>query len=101
MGNGSTRMYEEPKELMLAKNQKTKGFFYLFLAYETKTGLVVWKFYRSKGSHYVCKFMKQLRNRFPKQKIWIALDQDRPHPRISRITRRPMRQLKFHWISLP
>lgn len=89
------------KELILAKNQKTKGFFYLFLAYEAKTGLVVWAFFRSKGSRYVCKFMKQLRRRFTKQSIWIALDQDRPHPRISHFTRRTMRKLNLRWISLP
>lgn len=89
------------KELILAKNQKTKGFFYLFLAYEAKTGMVIWRFYRSKGSKYVCRFMKQIRRRFPTQKIWIALDQDRPHPCKCRITRRTMRKLKFHWVSLP
>lgn len=89
------------KALILAKNQKTKGMFYLFLVYEAKTGIVLWAFYRSKGSRYVCKFMKQIRHRFPQQQIWMALDQDRPHPRICRFTRSTMRELKLRWISLP
>lgn len=45
--------------------------------------------------------MKLIRRHFPKRQIWIALDQDRPHPRKCRRTRRTMRKLKLHWISLP
>jgi len=33
--------------------------------------------------------------------VWIALDQDTTHPCKSKETRRLMRRLKLHWISLP
>jgi transposase len=49
----------------------------------------------------VCWFMRQIRKWYPDGKAWIALDQDPAHPRKSRETRRPMRELGLHWISLP
>lgn len=89
------------KELVLASNQKTRGMFYLFLAYEAKSGYVFWAFYRNKNSQQVCRFMRSVRRHYQKQQIWIALDQDRAHPRISHRTRGTMRRLKLRWISLP
>ena len=45
--------------------------------------------------------MQKIRQRYPDQAVWIALDQDRAHPCKSRQTRRMMRQLKLRWISMP
>ena len=45
--------------------------------------------------------MQQVRRWYPTQKVWVILDQDRAHPHKSRETRRTMRSLKIHWISLP
>ena len=55
----------------------------------------------NKNSKSVCSFLLQVRRWYPKKRIWIALDQDRAHPRKCRLTRRKMRELKFSWISLP
>lgn len=54
-----------------------------------------------KNSTYVCQFFKNLRRYFPNTELWVALDQDSAHPKKSRITRKFMRELKIHWISLP
>ena len=45
--------------------------------------------------------MHRVRRWYPTQEVWVILDQDRAHPRKSRETRRTMRSLKIHWISLP
>jgi transposase len=45
--------------------------------------------------------MRRIRRRYPDQEIWIALDQDRAHPRKCSEARRTMRELKLRWISLP
>jgi hypothetical protein len=47
------------------------------------------------------RFMREVRRWYPTQAVWVGLDQDRPHPRISRVTRSEMRRLKLHWVSLP
>ena len=53
------RRYSSAKRLVLAKHQKTRGFFYLFAVYDVKHGRVHWAFYPSKDSAAVCRFMRQ------------------------------------------
>lgn len=93
--------YTSARRLVRARRQQTRGVFYLFLAYDVGSGKVHWRYYPGKSSGYVSRFMKQVRRWYPAGAVWVALDQDRPHPRISRTTRRAMRQLDLHWISLP
>jgi transposase len=95
------RRYTSAKRLVLAKHQKTRGFFYLFAVYDVKHGRVRWAFYPSKDSAAVCRFMRQIRRWYPNQAVWVILDQDRAHPCKSRRTRQTMRALQLHWISLP
>lgn len=95
------RRYTGAKRLILERAQKTRGVFYLFVAYEVNTGRRRWAFYDHKRSHEVCCFMGQIRHWYPEQAVWIALDRDSTHPCKSRQTRRSMRQLKLHWITLP
>lgn len=93
--------YTSAKRLVLERYQKTRGFFYLFAVYDVKQGRVRWAFYPSKDSKHVCRFMQRVRRWYPTQEVWVILDQDRAHPRKSRETRRTMRSLNIHWISLP
>lgn len=95
------RRYTTAKGLVLPRPQKTRGKFYLFLLYEINQAKVHWAFMPGKDSEQVCRFMRQVRRWYPEQEVWAALDQDRPHPCKSGQTRRTMRQLKLHWISLP
>lgn len=95
------RRYTTAKQLILERRQKTRGRFYLFAIYQVQTGRVRWAFLPGKGSEYVAQFLRQIRRWYPDQEVWIALDQDPAHPRKSRATRRVMRELKLHWISLP
>jgi len=95
------RRYTSAKRLVLERYQKTRGFFYLFALYDVKQGRVRWAFYPSKNSEHVCRFMRRVRQWYPTQEVWVILDQDRAHPRKSGETRRIMRELKLHWISLP
>ncbi|MDL1893291.1 hypothetical protein FBQ87_10440 [Sphingobacteriales bacterium CHB3] len=95
------RRYTSAIRLVLERYQKTRGFFYLFALYDVKQGRVRWAFYPSKDSKHVCRFMQRVRRWYPTQEVWVILDQDRAHPRKSRETRRTMRSLKMHWISLP
>jgi len=95
------RRYTTAKQLVLARQQKTRGKFYLFLLYEANSGRTHWAFMPGKSSDEVCQFMKRVRRWYPAHDVWIALDQDRSHPCKSRQTRRTMRMLKLHWISLP
>lgn len=95
------RRYTTAKGLVLPRPQKTRGKFYLFLAYEVGQGKVHWAFMPGKGSAHVCRFMRQVRRWYAGKEVWVALDQDRPHPCKSRLTRRTMRELALHWISLP
>lgn len=73
----------------------------MFLTYDTQRGQVHWAFYSGKASSDVCQFMHRIRLWYPGQPGWIVLDQDPAHPRKSRRTRRMMRELDLHWISLP
>jgi hypothetical protein len=95
------RRYTSARKLVLPRQQKTRGFFYLFLLYEANSGRTRWAFAKAKDSQQICRFMRRVRRWYPDQEVWIALDQDRPHPRKSRQTRRVMRELRLHWISLP
>ena len=89
------------KRLVLRKYQKTRGRFYLFALYAVKEGRVRWHYYHGKDSVHVCRFMRCVRRWYPEAKVWVVLDQDRAHPCKSHETRRVMRELQIHWISLP
>jgi DDE superfamily endonuclease len=95
------RRYTRAKRLVLRRNQKTRGRFYLFLLYEVNHGRVHWAFYPGKGAEYVCRFLRRVRRWYPRQVVRIALDRDPAHPIKARMTRRMMRQLGFHWTSMP
>lgn len=95
------RRFTSAKRLVLEKAQKTRGFFYLFAAYEVKTGRRRWAFHDGKSSEHVCRFMKQLHRWYPDQQVWVVLDRDSPHPCKSVRTRREMRRLRLHWVTLP
>jgi hypothetical protein len=95
------RRYTTARQLVLPRPQKTRGKFHLFLLYEVNRGRVRWAFMPGKGAEFVCRFMRRVRRWYPDQEVWVALDQDRPHPCHARQTRRTMRELQLHWISLP
>jgi transposase len=95
------RRYTSAQRLILARHQKTRGKFYLFVIYEEGSGHTRWAYLAGKSSEYICRFMRQVRRWYPDQQVWIALDQDPAHPCKSRATRRVMREIKLHWISLP
>jgi hypothetical protein len=81
------------KRLVLRKYQKTRGRFYLFALYDVKPGRVRWRYYHSKNSVCVCRFMRSVRQWYPESDVWVVLDQDSAHPRKSHETRRLMREL--------
>ena len=89
------------QRLVLRKHQKTRGRFYLFALYDVKHDRVRWRYYHGKDSVAVCRFMQYVRRCYPESEVWVVLDQDRAHPCKSRETRRVMRELHLHWISLP
>ncbi|MBI4445755.1 MAG: transposase [Acidobacteria bacterium] len=93
--------YTSANRVVLEKRQKTRGRFYVFLLYDVHTGKVHWAFYPSKDSRYVCRFLRRIRHWYAQQPVWLVLDQDPAHPCKSRHTRRTMRALQLHWISLP
>jgi len=95
------RRWTSAKRLVLPKQQRTRGQFYLFLLYDVRNGRARWRYLPGKSSAYVCQFMRQVRRWYPTQAVWVGLDQDRPHPCKSRATRCAMRQLKLYWVSLP
>jgi hypothetical protein len=95
------RRYSSQRVLVLERKQKTRGFFYLFLSYDLRSGKVVWAFLPKKDAAHVCVFMQKLRRLYGAQPLWVALDQDGAHPCKCRRTRQTMRQLALHWISLP
>lgn len=95
------RRYTSAKRLVLLRNQKTRGRFYLFLSYDAVSGKVHWMFLPGKSAHYVNQFMRRIRYWYPQATLWVALDQDRAHPCKSHKTRQTMRDLQLHWISLP
>lgn len=89
------------KQLILPKYQKTRGKFYLFAAYELFQGRVHWKFYEHATSLEFVAFLRQIRRWYPHQHILVVLDSDTIHPQKSGDSRREMRRLKMHWLSLP
>jgi hypothetical protein len=95
------RRYSGQARLVLSKRQKTRGRFYLLLLYDPASGKVRWRYSPRKDSDAVCRFLRQARRWYPQGSVWVALDQDPAHPRRSHQTRRVMRQLQLHWISLP
>ena len=95
------RRYTRAKRLVLRRNQKTRGRFYLFLLYEVNQGRVHWAFYPGKGAKYVCRFLRRVRRWYPRQVVRIGLDRDPAHPIKARMTRRTMQQLRLHWTSMP
>lgn len=98
------RRYTSARELVLARRQKTRGRFYLFLLYEVNTGRVRWQFRAGKGGADVGAFLRRVQHWYPPSRVpavWVALDQDPAHPARSGMTRRLMRALGLHWISLP
>jgi transposase len=97
---GGTR-YTSAHRLVLERRQKTRGRFYLFLVYEVAGGKIRWAYLPGKDSTCICRFMRQVRRWYPHGQVWVALDQDPAHPRRSRLTRRTMRQLRLHYISMP
>ena len=64
--------YTAEEKLVLESKQKTRGLFYLFLIYEVNSGRVRWAFLPNKNSKSVCRFMRQVRRWYPKQKVCIA-----------------------------
>ena len=95
------RRFSSAQRLVLERYQKTRGRFYLFMIYDVKSGRVHWHYEHAKSSQQVGRFMHQVRRWYPTQTVWLVLDQDPAHPRKSHQTRRLMRSLKLHWISLP
>lgn len=95
------RCYTTAKRLVLQRNQKTRGRFYLFLLYEVNHGRVHWAFFPGKGAAYVCRFLRRVRRWYPAQPVRIALDRDPAHPIKARMTRATMRRLGLRWTSLP
>ncbi len=87
--------------MVLRKYQKTRGRFYLFALYDVQSARVRWRYYRGKDSSRVIRFMRHVRRWYPTTEVWVVLDQDSAHPRKSKETRRVMRELHLHWISLP
>jgi DDE superfamily endonuclease len=95
------RRYTTAKRLVLQRNQKTRGRFYLFLLYEVNHGRVHWAFFPGKGAKYVCQFLRRVRRWYPRVSVRIALDRDPAHPIKAKVTRSVMRQLHLNWTSLP
>ena len=83
------------KRLVLQRNQKTRGRFYLFLLYEVNHGRVHWAFFPGKGAEYVCRFLRRVRRWYPRQPVRIALDRDPAHPIKARCDAALMRRLRL------
>ena len=86
---------------MLARNQTTRGRFYLFLLDEVNRGRVHWAFFPGKGAQYVCRFLRRVRRWYPRRTVRIALDRDPAHPIKAQVRRSLMRRLRLNWTSLP
>jgi hypothetical protein len=95
------RCYTTAKRLVLQRNQKTRGRFYLFLLYEVNRGRVHWAFFPGKGAAFVQQFLRCVRRWYPRQPMRIALDRDPAHPIKAKATRSMMRRLRLQWTSLP
>ena len=89
------------KRLVLQRNQKTRGRFYLYLLSEVNQGRVHWAFFPGKGAAQVCRFMRKIRAWYPDRTVRVALDRDPAHPIKARVTRALMRRLRLNWTSLP
>lgn len=89
------------KRLILPKYQKTRGKFYLLAAYDLFQGRVRWAFDEHETSAEFIAFLRQIRRWYPHQPILIVLDSDTIHPQKSGESRREMRRLQIHWLSLP
>ena len=94
-------LWTDKERVILPKQQRTRGKFYLFLAYDVRAGRRRWAFYDGKATPFVCAFMHLVRHWYPKEEVWVMLDQDRSHPCKSRTTRRTMRELNLRYVSLP
>ncbi len=95
------RRWTSERRPVLPKQQRTRGKFYLFLLYDVGSGRARWRYLPGESSEHVRRFMRQVRRWYPTQAVWVGLDRDRPHPRISRAARGEMRRLKLHWVSVP
>lgn len=95
------RRWTAAKQVVLAKHQKTRGRFYLFLLYEVNQARLHWRYMAGKSAQEVCQFMRQVRRWYPEEEVGRALDQDPAHPCKSPKTRRVMRELRLHWRSFP
>lgn len=95
------RCYSAQRRLVLARHQKVRGRFYLFLLYDVLSGRAHWAYKSGKDSAQIGNFMHQVRRWYPQAEVWVVLDQDTAHPKKCHQTRRRMRELKLHWISLP
>jgi hypothetical protein len=95
------RRYTSAARLVLPAGQKTRGRFYLFLAYEVNRGIVHWCFQAGKSAVYVGWFLRRLRRWYRRRAVRVALDRDPAHPCKSRATRRLMQKLGLRWTSLP
>ena len=93
--------YTSARRLVLPRQQKIRGRFYLFLLYDVLGGKVHWAYLPGKNSTCICRFMHRVRPWYPTGEVWVALDQDSAHPRKSRLTRRTMRELGLHRVSMP
>ncbi len=95
------RRYTRQRRLVLARNQKAQGRFYLFTLYEVNQGRTRWAFFPGKGAPYVCRFMRRIRRWYAGKPVRVALDRDPAHPCKAQQTRQLMRSLHLHWTSLP
>jgi hypothetical protein len=95
------RRYTRERRLVLARNQKTRGRFYLFTFYEVNQGRTRWAFFTGKGARFVCQFLRRLRRWYGTKNVRVALDRDPAHPCKAEATRRLMRSLHLGWTSLP
>jgi transposase len=95
------RRYTSARRLVLPREQKTRGRFYLFTAYEFNRGVVHWAFLPGKGAGDVCRFMRRVRRWYPGRRVRVALDRDPAHPHKAQRTRRLMRHLGLTWTTLP
>ena len=95
------RRYPSAARLVLPRQQKTRGRFYVFAVYEVNRERVRWAFLPGQSSLLVIGFLRQIRRWYPEQEVWVVLDQDGAHPCQSRATRPAMRERKRHGASLP
>jgi hypothetical protein len=64
------RCYTRARRLVLQRNQKTRGRFYLFLLYEVNRGRVHWAFFPGKGGKFVRQFLRRVRRWYPRQLVF-------------------------------